>query len=302
MLNIIKAADRLKKQTKTNIVMLGKSGIGKTTQARTLDPETTLFLDLEAGTLALEGSEANPGWAGDVLEIRKLAQSMGGHPWDITRAITCLITGPDPLASNNEKDPAWAYSQEMYENYKLAFPDFEQFQKYTTLFVDSITVASRWSFSWSQKQKKAFSEKTGQPDVRGAYGLLGQEMVIWLTNIQHCDKSVIMSGILEETKDALERLSWEPQIEGGKTGRELPGIFDEIITLADLKTPEGVPYRAFVCQQQNPWGFPAKDRSGTLDLIEPPDLAALMAKMRAGKRIDSTLITALPKPAETSAK
>lgn len=301
MLNIIKAADRLKKQTKTNIVLLGQSGVGKTTQARTLDPDTTAFIDLEAGTLAIEGSEEEPGWAGDVIKVRDIAQRMGAHPWDITRAITCLITGPDPLATDNPDDPSYWYSQLMFSRYKEVFPDFVGLEKYTTLFLDSITVASRWAFSWSQKQPKAFSEKTGKPDTRGAYGLLGQEVVIWLTNMQHCEKSVIMAGILEQTKDALERMSWEPQIEGGKTGRELPGIFDEIITLADLKTPEGTSYRAFICHQQNPWGFPAKDRSGTLDLQEPPDLGALMRKIRAGKRLDTTLVTALPKPAEKKA-
>jgi hypothetical protein len=30
----------------------------------------------------------------------------------------------------------------------------------------------------------------------------------------------------------------------------------------------------------NPWGYPAKDRSGRLELIEPPDLGRLLAKIR----------------------
>ena len=41
----------------------------------------------------------------------------------------------------------------------------------------------------------------------------------------------------------------------------------------------GDPYRAFVCQTINPWGFPAKDRSGRLDLTEPADLGALLSKI-----------------------
>ena len=39
-------------------------------------------------------------------------------------------------------------------------------------------------------------------------------------------------------------------------------------------------YRAFVTHTVNPYGFPAKDRSGRLDLLEPPHLGALIARCR----------------------
>ena len=45
----------------------------------------------------------------------------------------------------------------------------------------------------------------------------------------------------------------------------------------------GKPYRAFVCGP-NPWGYPAKDRSGRLDMIEEPHLGRLMAKIRGPKQ------------------
>ena len=69
-----------------------------------------------------------------------------------------------------------------------------------------------------------------------------------------------------------------PQIEGSKTSLELPGIVDEVVTLAELKADDGSSYRAFVTHTVNPYGFPAKDRSGRLDLLEPPHLGALIAK------------------------
>jgi hypothetical protein len=37
--------------------------------------------------------------------------------------------------------------------------------------------------------------------------------------------------------------------------------------------------RGFVCTSPNPWGYPAKDRSGKLDQLEPPDLRTLIAKI-----------------------
>ena len=57
------------------------------------------------------------------------------------------------------------------------------------------------------------------------------------------------------------------QIEGSKTGRELPGIVDEVITMAIMSDENGAPYRAFVCQTLNQWGYPAKDRSGRMKNI-----------------------------------
>ena len=39
------------------------------------------------------------------------------------------------------------------------------------------------------------------------------------------------------------------------------------------------PYRAFVCQTLNEWGYPAKDRSGKLDVMEEPHLGRLINKL-----------------------
>ena len=52
--------------------------------------------------------------------------------------------------------------------------------------------------------------------------------------------------------------------------------------MAEIKAQDadggGSTYRAFVTHTVNPYGFPAKDRSGRLDPLEPPDLGALIAK------------------------
>ena len=51
-----------------------------------------------------------------------------------------------------------------------------------------------------------------------------------------------------------------------------------------LKAEDGSAYRAFVCHTVNPWGYPAKDRSGRLDPIEEPHLGRLMAKITGPAR------------------
>jgi hypothetical protein len=74
------------------------------------------------------------------------------------------------------------------------------------VFVDSITVAGRLCLQWCKGQPQAFSEKTGKPDSRGAYGLMGQEMIAWLTHLQHTrGKNVWFVGILDEKLDDFNR-------------------------------------------------------------------------------------------------
>lgn len=297
-IRIISADERLAQKPKINIAVFGPAGIGKTFQARTLDPAKTLFIDLESGTLALDGDQALPDgntlpqWRGDVLDVRKEATQLGVHPWEFARAIACLLCGPDPAAA-----PGTPYAADMHAAYKERIGDPSLFDKYDTIFVDSITVAGRHCFSWSQRQPEAFSEKTGKPDTRGAYGLHGRELVNWLTQLQHIpQKSVVVVGILDviEDKDIPGRVSFEPQIDGSKAGRELPGIFDQVITLglftvnpdtkaASLDMKKGT-VRAFVCHQNNGFGVPAKSRAGNLEVLEPPDLGALMRKIASAPR------------------
>lgn len=293
-LKIVSADERLKSPPKVNIALFGPSGVGKTTQARTLNPETTLFLDGEAGTLALAD------WRGDVVDVRRQAADMGMHPWELARGLACWIGGPDPASDPaNFNDP---YGKPMYDIYCQALGDPNALAKYDTIFVDSITVASRWSFSWSQRQPEAISEKTGKPDTRGAYGLHGREMIKWLTTLQHIPgKSIIVVGILDKEVDDLKRVTYSPQIEGSKAGRELPGIFDQVLTLDEIAFDDGRKSRAFVCHQSNPWGFPAKDRSGRLELVEEPNLGRLLAKIRNGQRLDQNLNTAIPAPEQNAA-
>jgi hypothetical protein len=285
-LKITTADERLARIPRANLFIAGKSGIGKTTLARTLPAEFTLFVDLEAGTLALDD------WGGDIIDVRKQATEMGVHPWQLARALACVMCGPDPAAT----DPNDPYSQASYESYCDALGGKDVFAKYKYVFWDSATVAARHSFSWCQAQPEAFSEKTGKPDTRGAYGLHGREMVRWLTTIQHIqDKSTVVLSILNEETDDLRRVTYSLQLDGSKAKNELLGIFDNIFTLTSFSTAEGTEYRALVCWQLNQWGYPAKDRSGRLDEVEAPDLSNIIKKMSSSQRTGG-LVRTLPTP------
>lgn len=273
-LPIISADQRLAEPRCAKIVLVGVPGAGKTSQLKTLPEESTLFVDLEAGDLAVQD------WCGDTLRPRS---------WPEFRDLVVFLAGPNPAAS-----PEQPYSQAHFDAVCQRFGDPTQLAKYRTYFVDSITVLSRLCLAWAKTQPQAFSDRTGKPDTRGAYGLLGTEMISALTHLQHVrDKHVVFVAILEEKTDEFNRRYFAIQLEGSKTALELPGVIDEVITLALLRpdtpaegtdsstaaTPEPVkPFRAFVTHTDNPWGYPAKDRSGRLDPIEEPHLGKLIAK------------------------
>jgi hypothetical protein len=124
------------------------------------------------------------------------------------------------------------------------------------------------------------SDRTGRMDIRAAYGLHGREMILFLNQLQLARKrNVVFVGILEKNTDDFGRSEWAVQMEGQKTARELPGIVDEIITMQWVDFGDGKPVRAFVCTMPNPFGYPAKDRSGRLQQLEKPHLGELLAKL-----------------------
>jgi len=260
-LPIISADQRLAENRGIKGVIFGKSGIGKTSLLWTLPASTALFFDLEAGDLAIEG------WTGDSIRPRT---------WEECRDFAVFIGGPNPALRDDQ-----VYSQAHYNAVCARFGDAAAIDRYETVFIDSITVAGRLCFQWCKGQPEAFSDKTGKPDMRGAYGLHGREMIAWLTHLQHTrTKNVWFVGILDEKLDDFNRKVFQPQIDGSKTGLELPGIVDEVLTMAELKDEAGNASRAFICQTINPWSYPAKDRSGRLALVEEPHLGRLMAKIR----------------------
>ncbi|MEO5364665.1 MAG: hypothetical protein H7838_13750, partial [Magnetococcus sp. DMHC-8] len=64
---------------------------------------------------------------------------------------------------------------------------------------------------------------------------------------------------------------------------------------------DGNLYRMFVCQTLNPWGYPAKDRSGRLAMVEEAHLGRLMAKISGPVRpIQERLEYGQPAPAEAN--
>lgn len=252
---IITADERLRAHSGVKMIVVGGYGIGKTSLLKTLDTPA-LCLDLEAGLLAVQD------WNGPVISIRT---------WPEARDIACLIGGPNPAIR-----PDHPYSVRHFESLEKDI-DFAPFQ---VIFIDSLTVASRLCFAWCKQQPEAFSERTGQPNALAAYAMLGYEMTNWLNQFQHIPgKDIVFTALLDQRMDDAQKSSWQIQCEGSKTAQEIPGILDEVVSM--VANSEG--QRVFVCQTVNPGRYPAKDRSGRLDLTEPADLGALLKKIKQSK-------------------
>src|SRR5262249_35022516 len=153
-------------------------------------------------------------------------------------------------------------------------------ERYDVVFVDSITAISRLSFRWAEQQPEARSDRTGAKDLRSIYGLHAREMLHWLHTLQHVrGKHVVLGGILEKVTDDFGRfVEFQLQMEGAKEPREIAAIVVQAIVTEFLDFGDHKLTRGFVCTA-NPWGYPAKDRSGKLDQTEPPHLGKLLAKI-----------------------
>jgi hypothetical protein len=278
-MKIISADERLAETHYPKILIAGPAGIGKTSLLRTLSPveqKRTLFIDVEAGDLAVQ----------DVPVSAIRPEDGESWKWLDLRNLACLVSGPD--ASVPEGLP---YSQQHYDKMVETYGQSIDLKKFDILFIDSITVAARLCLRWAMQQPEAFTDK-GKVDTRGGYGLLGREMIMWLSRLQQTrGKAVVFVAILENAKDANGWPAWEIQMDGSKAGRELPGIVDQVIAMGMVphplgeKKPEDAPdtVRAFLCtlEADNFVGFIPKDRSGLLSAYERPDLSALFAKLTA---------------------
>jgi hypothetical protein len=268
---IIPADQRVTAPRGAKTLIVGPTGVGKTSLLRTVNLKEILFIDIEAGDLAVQDL------AVDTLRPRT---------WPECRDIAVALAGADPAVPVDA-----CYSAAHYAAVQDRFGDLSRYRIY---FIDSITAAGRLSFAWSSQQPESFSDRSGKKDLRGAYGLHAREMLAWAMHLQQARSvNVIFAGVLETVVDDFNRTEHRLQLEGSRTGRELPAIADQVVTFNWIDFGDGAPTRTFICTSPNRWNYPAKDRSGRLDQIEEPHLGKLIHKLTGPRAAVSSSSAAL---------
>ena len=259
---------------KNSLLVLGEYNVGKTSLLYTLPEEQTLALDFEGGFKSVET------WKGDSISLRSFEDAQD---------IACLIGGADPAAGPREP-----YCQAHYDHVAKEYAGFN-IDKYKYIFFDSISEMVARAHLKAKNQNWVVQAKTNAmiQDTRGVYGDLAEDTLTLVRHMQHsAARTVIFVGRLEEITDDHKRLIWQPQLDGGKIKRELPGIVDQVITMGFFDYADNIgwthngggkgAHRAFCCRRQNPWGLPAKERTiGRLEMIEEPHLGHLLEKINA---------------------
>ena len=215
-LRIVTADERLSAAAnKTTLALFGPSGVGKTTLLRGAARGQTLCIDLEAGMKSMQD------WRGDSIPVRCFEDAVD---------IACLVGGPNPAA-----DPNGFFSEAHHATSPRPYPDLVRLLAAKSfVFLDSITDLTRQAMAWAKKQPEAFSREDRQARhprrlrFAGARGDRAAQAPAARAG-QDGDPGRDPG---EASPTSSGKVGWQPQMEGGKAARELPGIVDQVITLA----------------------------------------------------------------------
>lgn len=126
------------------------------------------------------------------------------------------------------------------------------------------------------------SLKKGAADPRQSYGKLVDDYLPKLRQFRDLPgKHVVLTAKLGSVKDEVSgAVLYGPDAPGRELPKQLPYLVDEVFYLGSDLTPQGQPYR-FLRTAPN-YQFEAKDRSGSLAELEPPNLATVFNKIMKG--------------------
>src|SRR5262249_39971034 len=118
VMKIISADQRLSEQRGVKLLLVGPSGVGKTSTLRTLSAKllaSALVVDIEAGLIAVNDLQF---------------ASVRPQTWDDCRNLACVLGGPNPAL------PATATYSEAHFHELMKNSELVKLRSFTTLFID----------------------------------------------------------------------------------------------------------------------------------------------------------------------
>lgn len=145
-----------------------------------------------------------------------------------------------------------------------------EMKNFATVCLDSLSEIAETVLNNAKRQVK---------DPRQAYGELIEKMENLIRAFRDLpNRHVYMTAKLEAIKDELTgAMLHGPSMPGTKLGPAVPYFYDEVFYVGVGKTPQGEEFR-FLQTQRN-LQFVAKDRSGALDIVEPPNISHVINKI-----------------------
>lgn len=140
------------------------------------------------------------------------------------------------------------------------------------VFIDSLTeIAGRCVEAMKVKHKSS-------SDTFKLWGEYSESLVKMIKGFRDMKPyNVVFTCLVESDKDANNIMYWSPLMPGKEIKKMLDSFFDEVFYLDIFQGEDGQPTRALITQPIQK--YPAKDRSGALDLYERPDLSIIKKKI-----------------------
>lgn len=158
---------------------------------------------------------------------------------------------------------------QLYEAYDFVV-NTEQGQAFKWICLDSISEIAEVVLNHEKKIAK---------DPRQAYGALAEKMTDLIRAFRDLPgRNVYFSCKQERAKDEQSgAMLYYPAMPGNMLKQGVGYFFDEVFALRVEKDADGNPTRWL--QTSRDYNYEAKDRSGSLEMFESPDLAAIAAKI-----------------------
>lgn len=186
------------------------------------------------------------------------------------RPVLCVVE-PGMLSMRDaDKVPAWdAYSAERIDEFLKWLFESKEANNFDTVCIDSVSQMAEIYLTKELNRNK---------DGRKAYGELSRTMMDILNKLYYLpNKNIYLIG-KQTTSEEGGINKRKPYFPGQDLNVKVPHLFDEILHIG-LNNIPGQPKPIMAIRSQETFDIVARDRSGKLAELEPPDLTYIFNKI-----------------------